>query len=89
MLDLTQNAGAQLCRALAATSMPENKGKCFRIVPKDDKQLTLKIARPAPSDSTFKYDGKVVLALPKALRPFFEGKRLDIDDSGQLKLRKH
>jgi hypothetical protein len=89
MFDLTQNAGAQLHRALAAASMPDNEGKCFRVVPKDEKLLTLKIAKPAPSDSTYQYDGMMVLALPKALRPFFEGKRLDIDATGNLKLRPH
>lgn len=89
MLELTQNAGARLRRALATASMADSEGKCFRVVPKDDKQLTLKIAKPAPSDSTFEHDGEVVLALPKALRPFFDGKRLDIDGTGKLKLRPH
>ena len=86
MFVLTENAGAQLHKALAAARMPDNEDRCFRILPKDDKQLTLKIAKPAESDLTYQYDGTTVLALPKALRPFFEDKRLDIDKIGGLKL---
>lgn len=86
MFELTDAAGAQLHKSLAGTQTPEHEGKCFRIVPKDDKSLTLKLARPAPSDATFEHDGAVVLALPKALRPFFKDKSLDTDQSGKLKL---
>jgi len=86
MFELTDAAGARLHKSLTGTRMPDDEGKCFRVVPKDDKYLTLKLARPAPSDSTFEYDGAVVLALPKAIRPFFRNKSLDIDESGKLKL---
>lgn len=86
MLELTDAAGARLQKSLAGIQMPDHEGKCFRIVPKDDKVLTMKLARPAPSDVTIEHDGAVVLAIPKALRPFFKDKSLDIDQSGQLKL---
>lgn len=86
MFELTEAAGARLHKSLAGTRMPDDEGKCFRVVPKDEKFLTLKLARPAPSDSTFEYEGAVVLALPMALRPFFRDKSLDIDPSGKLKL---
>lgn len=86
MLQLTQAAGERLYKSLAATQMPEREGKCFRVVPKDDKKLTLKLAKPDPSDATFEHDGHTVLALPKALQPFFRNKSLEIDKSGQLKL---
>lgn len=66
--------------------MPDHEGKCFRVVPKDDKYLALRLARPAASDSTFKHDGRVVLALPKALRSFCRDKSLGVDQSGKLKL---
>ena len=89
MFELTDAAGAQLHKSLASTRMPEHEGKCFRVVPKDNNYLTLKLAKPALSDATYKHDGATVLALPKALRPFFKNKSLDIDDTGNLKLKPH
>lgn len=86
MLELTETAKSQLHKSLAATPIPERDGKCFRIVPKDDRHMTMMLANPAPGDTTFRHKGAVVLALPKALRPFFKDKRLDIDQSGKLKL---
>jgi hypothetical protein len=86
MLELTEAAKDQLHKSLAAADQPEQEGKCFRIVPKDEKFLTLRLARPAPGDTVFTHDGETILALPKALQPFFEDKSLDIDNSGKLKL---
>lgn len=86
MLELTEAAGSQLHQSLAANQIAAREQKCFRVIPKDDQQLTLTLAKPAPSDSTFEHDGTVVLAVPKALQPFFEDKSLDIDDDGRLKL---
>jgi hypothetical protein len=86
MLELTEAAKAQLHRSLAKADKPEQQGKCFRVVPKDEAFLTLKLATPAPSDTIFEHKGDQVLAMPKALQPFFEDKSLDIDKSGKLKL---
>lgn len=86
MLELTEAAKSQLHKSLAATAMPEREGKCFRIVPKNDRQMTMMLAKPAPSDAVFRYKGALVLALPRALRPFFKDKNLDIDQNGKLKL---
>ena len=86
MFELTDAAGARLHKSLTGTPMPDHEGKCFRVVPKDDNNFTLELARPAPSDLTFEYDGAVVFAVPKAIRPFFKDKSLDIDQSGKLKL---
>jgi hypothetical protein len=86
MFELTDAAGAKLHESLTGNETPEHKGKCFRVVPKDDNSLTLKLAKPTPSDSTFEHDGAVVLAVPKAIRPFFKDKSLDIDSSGRLQL---
>ena len=86
MLKLTETAKNRLHKSLAAADKPKLQGKCFRIVPKDNKFLTLKLAKPAPSDTVFTHDGNDVLALPKALQPFFQGKSLDIDSEGNLKL---
>ena len=36
------------------------------------------------SKITFKHEGQVILALPEALGPLFEGRSLDIDDGGNL-----
>jgi hypothetical protein len=86
MLEMTDTAKTKLFDSLAATRMPDVEGKCFRIVPKDDKYLGLTLAKPDPSDSVVKHDGHVILAVPKALRPFFKDKTLDIDNTGKLKL---
>ena len=86
MLQLTEAASQRLQRSLAAADRPDQEGKCFRIVPKDNKNLTLRLAKPAPSDILYSQDGDTILALPKALQPFFEDKCLGIDDSGKLKL---
>lgn len=89
MFELTDAAGAQLHKSLASTRMPDHEGKCFRVIPKDDKYLTLTLAKPALSDATYEHDGAIVLALPKSLRPFFKDKSLDIDETGNLKLKPH
>lgn len=86
MFELTDAAAERLHKSLAGPRMQDHEGKCFRVVPKDDKYLTLKLAKPAPSDSTFEHDGAVVLAVPKAIRPFFKDKCLDIDKGGKLTL---
>lgn len=86
MLELTDAARERLHKSLSETNETKRAGRCFRIVPKDEKNLTLKLAKPAPSDATFRHNGNIVLALPKALRPFFRNKSLDIDESGKLTL---
>jgi hypothetical protein len=84
MLQVTQTAKKKLHASLARSETVNDEGKCFRIVPKDEKTLTLKIAAPKSSDSTFSHEGQVILALPEALQPLFEDRRLDIDDGGKL-----
>lgn len=86
MLELTESAKDQLHRSLAKIEGPDQDRMCFRVVPKDQKHLTLKLAKPAESDFVFTHEGDDVLALPKALQPFFEGKSLDIDSDGKLLL---
>jgi hypothetical protein len=46
----------------------------------------LRLAKPAPGDTVFTHEGETILALPKALQPFFQDKSLDIDNSGKLTL---
>lgn len=87
MFELTHAAGEQLHKSLAASRTPDLEGKCFRIVPQDERRLTLKLGKPAPSDATYEYDGDVVLAVPKSLAPFVDNRSLDIDSDGKLKLR--
>lgn len=86
MFELTEAAKSTLHKSLKKAQGTEQQGKCFRVVPKNDKYLTLKLASPTPSDTVFKHRGDEVLAMPKALQPFFEGKRLDIDDHGKLQV---
>jgi hypothetical protein len=86
MLELTDAAKKTLHKSLQTADADEHQGKCFRIVPKDDQSLTLRLATPAPSDSVFEHEGDSILALPKALEPYFEDKSLDIDSAGKLML---
>ena len=86
MLELTTATCKQLHDSLAKAEKPTQEGKCFRIVPKDRRFLTLTLARPAASDTVFTHDGDVILALPRRLAPFFENKSLDIDAKGKLTL---
>jgi len=69
-------------------SLPEsvNANMCFRIMPQDESNLTLKYMEVEDSDTTFEYEERTVLALPRELAPLCENKRLDINDDGQLEL---
>lgn len=69
-------------------SMPgsNSANKCFRIVPQDESNLTLKFMPVEDSDTTFEYEKRTVLALPKELAPLCENKRLDVNNDGQLEL---
>ena len=84
MLQLTQSAKEKLHASLVQSDTVNETGKCFRIIPKDEKTLTLTLAEPDSTDSTFTHEGQVILALPEALGPLFEGRSLDIDDGGNL-----
>lgn len=84
MLQLTQSAKEKLHASLTRSDALNDAGKCFRIIPKDAKTLTLTLAEPDSTDSTFLHEGQVILALPEALQPLFEGRRLDIDEGGNL-----
>lgn len=84
MLEISDVAAAQLHQSLTTAPDVRKAGKCFRIMPKDEKSLTLKVAKPAASDSTFEHEGTVILALPKSLQPFLQDKRLELDSGGQL-----
>lgn len=86
MLELTDAVKQRLHESLAAADKPEQQGKCFRIMPKDERFLTLKLARPAPNDTIFTHEGDNVLALPRALKPLLQGKSLGVNSTGMLKL---
>ena len=84
MLQLTQTAKEKLHASLTRSETVNEEGKCFRIVPKDEKTLTLTLAEPDSTDSTFTHQGQVILALPEALGPLFKDRSLDIDAGGNL-----
>lgn len=84
MLQLTQSAKEKLHATLNNSDAIGDEGKCFRIVPKDEKTLTLTLAEPDSTDSTFTHEGQVILALPEALGPLFKDRSLDIDAGGNL-----
>lgn len=84
MLQLTQSAKEKLHASLAQSDAISDEGKCFRIVPKDEKTLTLMLAEPDSTDATFTHEGQIILALPEALGPLFKDRSLDIDDGGNL-----
>lgn len=87
MLELTESAKKRLHQSLAEANRSDQRGKCFRLVPTSHPDfVTLSLAKPAPSDTTYKDDGVTVLAVPKALQPVGT-RHLDIDAEGKLKLR--
>lgn len=84
MLQLTQSAKEKLHATLNNSDAISDEGKCFRIVPKDEKTLTLTLAEPDSTDATFTHQGQVILALPESLGPLFKDRSLDIDAGGNL-----
>jgi Fe-S cluster assembly iron-binding protein IscA len=83
MLSVTDPALQQLHDSLAAST---DSQKCFRIMPKDAANLTLKYMEIESGDRTFEFKGRTVLALPKELEPYCEDKNLDINERGSLEL---
>lgn len=83
MLSVSNPALEQLHTSLKAST---NGEKCFRIVPKDERSLTLEYMEFEDTDETYTFNGRTVLALPKELQPFCADKELDINDDGGLEL---
>lgn len=83
MLSVSNTALEQLHTSLQAST---NADKCFRIVPKDARSLTLEYMDFEDSDETFAFNGRTVLALPKELQSYCEDKELDINEKGSLEL---
>jgi hypothetical protein len=86
MLEVTDNAKKELHKSLAVMRDESQHDRCFRLVPSNGKSLALSLSKPASSDSTFDYDGQVVLALPKKLHPYLQNRSLDVDDNGKLRI---
>lgn len=83
MLSVSTPALEQLHSSLLAST---DTSKCFRIVPRDEKTLTLRYMEFKETDKTFELKGRTVLALPDALEPYCSDKNLDIGKSGNLEL---
>lgn len=83
MLSVSNPALKQLHGSLPK---PNGSNKCFRIMPRDETNLTLKYMEVEESDTTFEYQKRIVLALPKELGSLCENKMLDINSDGQLEL---
>jgi hypothetical protein len=86
MLSVSNAAMTQLSNTLQSVSDGDDDARCFRIVPKDETNLTLSLAKPTPTDMTFEHDGNTVLAVPEELHDFCDGKSLDVNDDGKLEL---
>lgn len=86
MLSVTNSALKQLHQSLQSVSDTDEESKCFRIMPKDNTSLTLNYSEPAANDTTFEFEGKVVLAVPKELEEFCTDKSLDVNSEGRLEL---
>ena len=71
---------------LDAVSQEDTEGKCFRITPRNGDTLGLSYSEPVENDTTFTFNGRVVLALPKGLEDFCSGKKLDVNEDGKLEL---
>jgi hypothetical protein len=83
MLSVTDPALRQLHKSLSVSTDDQ---KCFRIMPKDSANLTLKYMDFESGDRTFDFEGRTVLALPKELEPYCMDKNLGINDKGNLVL---
>lgn len=86
MLSVSNAAMLQLHNALQSVAGSEEDQRCFRIVPRDEKNLGLSLASPAPTDKTYEFEGATVLAVPKELDGVCDGKSLDVNDDGKLEL---
>lgn len=86
MLSVSNAAMTQLANSLQAAANEEEAGVCFRIVQKDELNLALTLSEPAPTDMTFDHEGGTVLAVPKDLHDFCDGKNLDVNDEGNLEI---
>lgn len=86
MLSVSNTALKQLHQSLQAVSDADEDTKCFRITPKDQSSLTLNYSEPAANDTTFEFEGKVVLAVPRELEEFCNDKSLDVNSEGRLEL---
>lgn len=83
MLSVSTPALQQLHSSLMAST---DADKCFRLMPKDAANLTLKYMELQEDDRTFEFDGRTVLAVPKELETFCTDKVLDVNDEGRLEL---
>lgn len=83
MLSVSTPALEQLHSSLLSST---DTSKCFRIVPRDEKTLTLRYMEFKDSDETFEMRGRTVLALPDALGPYCSDKNLDVGADGTLEL---
>lgn len=83
MLSVTSPALEQLHSSLLSST---DTNKCFRMVPKDERTITLKYMEFEDSDTTFELKGRTVLALPEVLAPHCENKNLDVNSDGGLEL---
>lgn len=86
MLSVTDAAMQHLYDSLTSAANADLGGRCFRIVPTDDNNLRLSLAKPVPGDATYDYEGSTVLALPTELQEFCSDKSLDVDENGRLEL---
>jgi hypothetical protein len=86
MLSVSNTALKQLHQSLQAVTDTDGDSKCFRITPKDRSSLTLNYSEPAANDTTFEFEGKVVLAVPRELEEFCNDKSLDVNSEGRLEL---
>lgn len=86
MLSVSNAAMAQLAHTLQSALGDENDARCFRIVQRDESTLALSLSEPAPTDTTLEHEGSTVLAVPRELHDFCDGKSLDYNKEGKLEI---
>lgn len=86
MLTVTETVLKQFDRALAKAGEAESGERCLRIVRGKDANLSLALETPEPDDTTYDYEGRVVLAVPEVYADFCADKTLDMDEEGRLVL---
>ncbi|MEX2124376.1 MAG: hypothetical protein WD795_10835 [Woeseia sp.] len=87
MLTVTDTVLEKFDKAIANAPDADTDEKCLRIVRNENAGgLSLALQSPAPNDTTYEYEGRTVLAVPKTYAEFCADKTLDIDDDGRLTL---
>jgi len=86
MMQVTEAARENLSGAIDRIRADGAADAVFRIIEDQGNKLALTIDTPAPEDVTFEKDGKPILVVDEEIAQRCEGRTLDDDGKGNLKL---